>query len=136
VFTKNAKAQTLKSVPLFSACSKRELVEIAGVADEIRFDAGRTLIREGALGREFLVILEGTVEVRRNGRRVPLEGGSTFFGEAALLTGARRNATVTTTSPVRALVLSDRAFRLLLKDIPSIQGKILTALAERVAASD
>ena len=133
MFTRNAKVAKLRQVPLFSDCSGKELGEIASTADEIYFPAGKTLIKEGATGREFIVILQGAVEVRRNGRRLAQAGGSSFFGEAALLTGAPRNATVTTTSPVDALVITDRAFKKLLKDVPSIQGKILTALAARLA---
>ena len=126
----------LKRVPLFSGCSRRELGEIAAIADEMRFPAGRTLIKEGAPGREFIVVLDGTVEVRRGGRKLPARGDMTFFGEAALLTGARRNATVTTTSPVQALVITDRAFHRLLADSPAIQGKILASLAARLADAD
>jgi CRP/FNR family transcriptional regulator, cyclic AMP receptor protein len=133
MFSKNSKMEMLKRVPLFSDCSKRELARIAGIADEVHFPAGRTLIKEGAIGREFIIVLDGTVEIRRGGRRISLKNGSNFFGEAALLTGAPRNATITTTSPVRALVITDRAFRRLLDETPAIQGKILTALASRLA---
>jgi CPA2 family monovalent cation:H+ antiporter-2 len=132
MFGKDAKVAQLRDVPLFSHCSKSELAEIAAAADELQFPPGRELITEGARGREFVVVLDGEVEVRRGGRRVPLKGGQ-FFGEAALLTGAPRNATVTTTSDVTALVLTDRAFKRLLERSPAIQGKLLASLAERVA---
>jgi CRP-like cAMP-binding protein len=131
VFSKNMKARRLKEVPLFSECSRRELEQIAAVADELRFPAGRTLIEEGAAGREFIVVLEGDVEVRRNGRRLP-KGEASYYGEVALLTGAPRNATVTTTSPVDALVLTGRAFDRLLNDSPDIRTKVLANLASRV----
>lgn len=133
MFRKDVKIAWLKRVPLFSACSRRELGEIAAIADEMRFPAGRTLIKEGALGREFFVILDGTVEVRRGGRKLPAKGDMTFFGEAALLTGAPRSATVTAVSPVQALVITDRAFHRLLDHSPAIQRKILASLAERLA---
>jgi CRP-like cAMP-binding protein len=133
VIRKDVKVARLKQVPLFCECSRRELADIAGIADEVHFPEGRTLIEEGAVGREFIVILDGSVEVRRGGKRVPLKGGASFFGEAALLTGARRNATVTTTSPVRALVITDRAFQRLLADSPGIQRKILGSLAARLS---
>jgi CRP-like cAMP-binding protein len=136
VFAKNVKIARLKQVPLFAECSKAELAEVAGIADEIHLPGGRTLIREGATGREFIVVLDGTVEVRRRGRRLPSKGDSSFFGEAALLTGAPRNATVTTTSPVRALVITDRAFKRLLERVPTIQRKVLTSLATRLANAD
>jgi CRP-like cAMP-binding protein len=51
----------------------------------------------------------------------------------ALILDVPRNATVTTTSPVRALVLTDRAFRSLLERLPDIQLKVLRSLAERLA---
>jgi CRP-like cAMP-binding protein len=40
---------------------------------------------------------------------------------------------VTATSPIRALVITDRSFRRLMKDQPEIQGKVLAALAARLA---
>jgi CRP-like cAMP-binding protein len=132
MFGKNAKIELLKRVPLFSDCSKSELASIAQVADELGFPAGRTLIEEGKPGREFFVIADGTVEVRRGGRKLPLRGDSTSFGETALLSGKPRNATVTTTSPVRALVITDRAFKRLLQDVPSLAPKLLANLAERL----
>jgi CRP-like cAMP-binding protein len=133
MFGKNAKIELLKGVPLFAECSKTELAHIAQIADEIGFPAGRTLIEGGKPGREFFVIADGTVEVRRGGRKLPQRGESSAFGEMALLTGKPRNATVTTTSPVRALVIGDRAFKQLLQDVPSLSAKLLATLAARLA---
>lgn len=130
---KNAKVERLRRVPLFSACTKRELAEVAAIADEVSFPAGRVLIEEGARGREFIVILEGELDLRRGGRRLPLDPNANYFGEAALLTGAPRNATLKTVSTARALVITDRAFERLLDDQPGIQRKILASLAGRLA---
>jgi CRP-like cAMP-binding protein len=130
---KNAKAELIHRVPLFSRCSKRELVEVASIADEIDLRAGKELMREGDRGREFFVLLEGTAEVLKDGRHVnTLESGD-FFGEIALVSRAPRTATVVTKSPVRALVITDQAFRSLLSRSPDIQLKVLEALAERLA---
>lgn len=133
MFAKDVKVQRLARVPLFAQCSKRELAKVAAVADELSLPAGRTLMREGDRGRELVVVLAGDVEVRRNGRRLPLQGEGHVFGEAALLTGAPRNATVTTTTPVTVLVITDRALDRLLRDVPTIQRKLLASLAERAA---
>jgi CRP-like cAMP-binding protein len=130
---KNAKVELIRNVPLFAECTKAELEDVASLADEISFPAGKSLIREGERGREFVVIVDGTVEVTRKGKEVPARGGSSFFGEIALISEAPRNATVTTTSPVRALVITDRAFHALLERSPTIQLKILKTLAERLA---
>ena len=129
---KNAKVELIKRVPLFAGCSKRELEEIAGIADEIGFDAGKELTREGAAGREFLVLVEGAAEVRRKGRRINTLGAGDFLGEIALITGTPRTATVTTTAPSRTLVVTARDFRTLLRRMPSLQMKVLEALASRL----
>ena len=60
-------------------------------------------------------------------------GPGDFFGEIALISKAPRTATITTTSPVRALVITDRAFRQLLEHSPQIAISVLSALAERLA---
>ena len=130
---KDAKAELIRRVPLFSRCSKDELREVASVADEVDLREGRELTREGARGREFFVLVEGTADVRKNGRKINTLQSGDFFGEIALVSKAPRTATVVATSPIRALVITDRAFRQLLDHSPQIQVKVLEALAERLA---
>jgi CRP/FNR family cyclic AMP-dependent transcriptional regulator len=129
----NSKVDLIKGVPLFAAASKHELAEIASIADEIDLPEGKVLIAEGDTGREFFVLIDGTAEVARGGKKVATIGPGDFFGEIALISKTPRNATITTTSPVRALVITDRAFRQLLDHAPQIQIGVLTALAERLA---
>jgi CRP-like cAMP-binding protein len=131
----DSKIEAIAGVPLFSRCSKSELARIAQLADEVDLPAGKVLTKEGTLGREFLVLLEGTADVRGNTRLMPSLGPGDFLGEIALVTDHPRTATVTTTSPVRALVITDRAFRQLLRDAPEIQSKVLESVASRLAAS-
>jgi CRP/FNR family cyclic AMP-dependent transcriptional regulator len=130
---KNSKVDLIRHVPLFSACSKNELAEIASIADEIDLPEGKTLMEQGAEGREFFVLIEGTVDVTQNEQKVKSMGPGDFFGEIALVSKTPRTATVKTTSPVRALVINDRGFRALLEHSPQIQLGVLQALAERVA---
>jgi CRP-like cAMP-binding protein len=129
---KNAKLELIKRVPLFSGCSKRELEEIAAIADELSLAEGKELTREGARGQEFLVLIDGSADVRRKGRKLNTLGAGDFLGEIALITGAPRTATVTTTSPSRMLVVTARDFRSLLRHMPSLQLKVLEALASRL----
>jgi CRP-like cAMP-binding protein len=131
---KNAKIELIKSVPLFSSCSKKELEAIAAQADELVVPAGKTLTKEGDRGREFMVIVDGAAEVRKKGRKVNTLGSGDFLGEIALISGGPRTATVTTTSEADLLVLTDRAFRQLTRQMPSINASVLKAVSERLQA--
>jgi CRP/FNR family transcriptional regulator, cyclic AMP receptor protein len=133
--SKDSKVAAMARVPLFSRLSKRELARIAQLADEIDLPSGKTLTKEGSRGHEFFVLLEGAADVERHGQRIATMRGGDFFGEIALVTDVPRTATVTTTSPVHALVITGRAFRALLRDSPAIQGKVLEAVASRLAHS-
>jgi CRP-like cAMP-binding protein len=130
---KDAKIELLRKVTLFSGCSKRELGEIALIADEIDLRPAKTLIRQGEPGRQFFVVIEGGVEVVQDGKKLPPRGGSEFFGEIALVSGGPATATVTTVAPTRALVIAPRNFRALMDRSPSIQRRILTSFSERLA---
>jgi CRP-like cAMP-binding protein len=129
---RDTKVQLLREVPLFEDCSRSELRQIAEVADEVVVPAGTTLTKEGASGKEFIVIVDGAAEVRRRGRKVNDLGSGDFLGEIALISGAPRTATVKTTQPTHALVLTAPAFRGLMRRVPSIQLKVLEALARRL----
>ena len=129
---KDAKVELIGKAPLFADCSKRELRQIAGISDELDVPADTTLTKEGATGREFILIVEGAAEVHRRGRKVNTLGAGDFLGEIALITGTPRTATVTTTEPTHVLVLTSQAFRSLLRQVPSIQIKVLETLARRI----
>jgi CRP/FNR family transcriptional regulator, cyclic AMP receptor protein len=132
----NAKVELIRHTPLFEHCSKKDLAQIAQIADELDLRAGKVLIREGDRGREFFVVVSGEVEVRRKGRKVATLGPGSFFGEMALLAQAPRSATVTALTPLDVLVITDRAFVALLDRMPEIWLKVARALAERVHADE
>ena len=121
-------------MPLFARCSGKELEASRWIADELDFTrrgAGSSRAR-GAAGREFFVIVDGTAEVMRGKRKLRTLSDGDFFGEISLITRLPRTATVKTVSPLRALVITDRSFRRMLDDSPSIQRKVLEALGERL----
>ena len=129
----NAKVDLLKNVPLFAGCSNAELRRLASIADEIDLREGTVLTREGRTGHEFFVLVEGTVQVTKDGRLLADLGGGDWLGEIALLSKVPRTATATATSPVRALILVDRDFRRVVGEVPSIAMKVLTSVAERIS---
>jgi CRP-like cAMP-binding protein len=129
----NAKIELLKNVPLFAGCTKKELRELAARTDEIDLRDGYVLMREGRPGREFVVLVEGTARVTRDGEKVADLGPGDWVGEIALLTNVPRTATVTATSPIRVLVVTDRAFKRLVETMPSIALKVLASVGDRLA---
>jgi CRP/FNR family transcriptional regulator, cyclic AMP receptor protein len=131
---KNAKIKLMERVPLFQGLSARELGQVAALADEIDLPEGRKLTNEGRTGKEFIIIVNGVADVTRGGKTINKLGPGDFLGEIALVTGRPRTATVTTRSPATLLVLSAQAFRGLLRNMPSMQSKVLSALAARLPA--
>jgi CRP/FNR family cyclic AMP-dependent transcriptional regulator len=128
---RDEKVGLLRTVPLFSTCSMRELRSIAAIADELSFREGTVLCRQGHPGRELFILVEGTVTVERNGAEVNRLGAGDFVGEGALVLSKPRNATITATSPIRALILTGTNFKRLLHDDPAISMKVLETLSER-----
>jgi CRP-like cAMP-binding protein len=129
---KNEKIELLRRTPLFAECTKAELIEVAISADEREAQEGVRLTEEGQRGREFFVLVEGTVAVQRRGKKLADLGPGDWFGEIAILTYKPRTATVTATSPVRLLVISDRAFRRVVETMPRIALKVLRSVAQRL----
>jgi CRP-like cAMP-binding protein len=133
---RDAKVDLISKVPLFAGLSKKQLAQVASIADEVDLPKGRVLIREGDRGREFFVLVEGEVEVTMKGKKVRTMRGGEFFGEVALISDVPRVATVTALTPLRVLVIRDREFEALVEDTPQIALKVLQAVAERLPADD
>ena len=121
----------LPSIPLFSRLERRELVAIAGHADEIDVEEGKHLAEEGDFGHEFFVIQDGTAEVRHGDEVLGLLGPGDFFGEQALSDDSKRNATVVATSPLTAVVMTRSAFRQMRRDHPTVCDRIHSAVEQR-----
>ena len=129
---RDAKTELLKGVPLFAECTKGELRQLASIADEVTLRSGTVLTREGRIAHEFFVLIDGTVRVSKGKRTLADLGAGDWLGEIALLTRAPRTATATATSQVRSLVIVDRDFSRVVKNMPSIAVKMLTCVAERL----
>ena len=130
---RDAKIELLKRTPLFSGCSKGELRALASTADELDLREGTVITREGRPGREFFVLISGSAQVAKDGQAIAQLGAGDWFGEIALLTNAPRTATVTATSSVDVLVITDRRFKDVVETMPSIALKILSSVGDRLA---
>ncbi|HEX2416314.1 MAG TPA: cyclic nucleotide-binding domain-containing protein [Thermoleophilaceae bacterium] len=133
LFSQDAKVKALKRAPLFDGLSRKELAQLARVSEDLEVEPGTVLCKEGDIGQEFFVIVDGKIKVTRKGRRVAARGAPDFVGEIALLEELPRTATVTAETSVRLFVLTGKDFRHLLDENPSVERKVLRALARRLA---
>jgi CRP/FNR family cyclic AMP-dependent transcriptional regulator len=133
---KDGKLEHLAQVRLFSTLNKKELTLVGRASDEVRVPAGKVLVSEGAIGREFYLILEGQAIVRRGGRRVAMLGPGQYFGELSLLDRGPRTATVVADTDMALLVLGQREFSAILEAVPAVSHKLLEAMANRLRECD
>jgi CRP/FNR family cyclic AMP-dependent transcriptional regulator len=126
----------LAAVPMFEACSRRDLEAIGRLAENYRVPAGTELVHEGRREEEFFLILDGSANVTRKGKKVATLGPGDYFGELAVLIPGPRNATVTATEPTEVLGISSREFWGLVIEVPAIMAKVLVGTARRLHAAD
>jgi CRP-like cAMP-binding protein len=137
LFSHDDKAKALGRAPLFRNLSRGELVELAKRTEDLEVEEGKVLAREGDLGSEFFVVVDGEVAVTKDGRELRRLSAGDFFGEIALIWDSpRRTATVTAATPLRFFVLTRQAFRSLIDRHPDIESRVLEALEERVGATE
>jgi CRP/FNR family transcriptional regulator, cyclic AMP receptor protein len=126
----------LAQIPLFSHCSKKDLRLVSRQLTELDIDEGAVLLSEGERATYFLVVVEGSLAVRRNGRKVATLGPGEVVGEMALLMDRPRTATVSAAEPSKVLVGERRSFEALLDEVPGLAKKVLKSLAHRVADNE
>ena len=125
-------AKRLEQVPLFRDLSRKERERVARWADEIDVPAGYHLLDQGTFPHEFYVILEGSASVTKDGRQIAELGPGDFLGEMAIERHERRSATVTATTPITAVVMRDREFSEMEREMPPVCEQVRAAIADRL----
>ena len=133
---KSEKVDLLAQVPLFANLSQKDLGLIARSADEVAVAAGETLGRQGEAGQEAFVVVEGSLTIKRNGRKVAVLGPGSVAGEMSLIDGAPRSADIVAESDGAILVMHRRDFSGLLDSSNAFQHKILRAVTQRLREAD
>jgi CRP/FNR family cyclic AMP-dependent transcriptional regulator len=126
----------LKTVPIFSACTKKELESIAAIVKQVEFPAGKTICKEGDTGVGLHVVVEGETKVQIRGRTRRRLGPGAFFGEIALLDGGPRSATVIADTRVKTLAIPAWTFRSVIKSQPKLALKMLEETCRRLRTAD
>ena len=129
------KMDQIKHVPLFARCSKSELQSLSMNTDEVSLPPGHTLIVQGQPNDTFFILVSGEVEVQVQGQAPRSLGPGDFFGEMSMVDRGPATATVVTTSPVAALVMSHAQFRNAIKANEAIALRVMAVMAERLRAN-
>ena len=133
---RDEKLDLLHSIPLFDRLDGKHLKRLGMLTEEVDVAAGKVLIRQGELGDEMMVIVDGTVTVERDGATINALKPGDFFGEIALIDRGPRTATVTADTPCRLLVINHRDFRSLIDEFPEVAAEVLVTLAHRLRSLD
>lgn len=131
-------ARALRRIPLFAELSEEDAARAAALAEPGDAQAGEAVVEQWGASRDFYVVVEGSLEVLVDGKRVRELTPGDFFGELAALDwgagyGYPRLATVVATSPVRLLVFPRGRLNALVKAFPSVESEIRAAVRDRLA---
>lgn len=132
---KRTKEDELRNVPLFSKLSKKNLAEIARIADVVERPAGEVLVKEESLSFEFVMILEGQAKAEQCGKLLGRLSQNDFFGEISLIAQRPGAATVTTETAVRLLVVEPGYFEDLLEKAPDLWKEMAIALCDYIPST-
>ena len=124
----------LTDSPLGSAVPTDEVETLMRRGTIVGVDAGVALINEDTFGREFLVILDGTVQVSRDDTVVAELGAGDIVGEIALLENTRRNATVAALTDAKVLAFNRREFVTVLDECTAFAAFVVATAEARRAA--
>ena len=120
-------------MPLFTGLAPDDIADVADSIRERRVRAGKVLIKQGQWGHELLLVLEGEVEVRRDDEVLAVQGPGEIAGEVAVLTGARRNATVVARTDAVLGVIEYSQVHALIDANPVLANRLGAVAQERYA---
>jgi len=130
------KARALKNTPLFSNLNQKSLMRLARSGTEATAGAGQEVVRQGSRGQAAYVVLDGSLRVKRNNRRIADLGPGDVFGELSLLDGGVRTASVIASTDARVLEIHHRDFASLIEESPAVAKKMMATLASRLRDLD
>jgi len=131
-----SRVERLGRIPLLAACSDAELELIARNVTEHHVARGEVLVEEGTVGREFVVIADGTAVVTVGGETIARVGPGDFVGEIAMLDRGFRTASVVAETDMVVEICGTSEFAVLLAGAPTLTRKLLIGLAQRLRTAD
>lgn len=121
----------LANVPLFQGMSDEQLQDCAKLFEQTRVLMGDVLTAKDDFGYSLCIVLEGQVKVEIDGETVAELGPGEHFGEVAMVTGAKRNATVTAMATCQLAKIMIWNFEELTARSPELAARLKTVAEER-----
>ena len=135
-FRKDANAQKvemLKSIPIFSQLTSKELLEVDELLHERVYEKNEIVFEKGDVGHGIYIVVSGRLRVKpvhETLKTLILEiGPGELLGELTLFDEAPRTATVAAVERTVMVALFQADFSTLLNKNKSIGVKVLTELA-------
>jgi CRP-like cAMP-binding protein len=126
----------LQDVPLFASMNDRHLRRLAKEGKPLSFSSGEMIIKKGAAGIGFYLVLKGRVQVKKGDRVLTELGRGQFFGEMALLDNGPRSVDVVASEPTKCFCLTFWDLHGIRHKDPKITEAILKELARRLRQTD
>ena len=128
--------EQIKKVRAFSVLSDKELMYVVSQMRSFYFKAGTTIVNQGEAANLFFIVHKVMVEVSvkkfffREKQVAILESGD-FFGESALVSNSKRNATVIAKTDTSCFVLLKPSFKFMLQENPLFRQNMKAVYARR-----
>ncbi len=129
------KVDLLQNVEIFREVRTESLARVAGIAQEISFDAHQLLYAEHEAADAMFVLLEGEAVLVRSGREESRLAGFQAAGARALLADRPQAETARAVGPVRALRIGQQDLHDIMAEDFHVTRGILRALIDTAAAS-
>lgn len=130
------KLDWLEQVLPLDGLTERELSALGSCTDRITRPAGSELAHQGEVGREAFVVVDGEIEIRRDGRPVAMLGPGEVVGELAVLGGWRRTADIVAETDVELIVFDVRSLEKAMHVSDALRRHVEEAVAAHTLAPD
>ena len=128
--------RALERTPVLADIGHEALRLLAFSIEQKRLGPREALFALGDEADCAYVLVSGRIGLADPSGEVRMVGPGTLIGEMALISGAPRNATVTTSEDSSLLVVTDRQFWDLLERAPDMQTSVIKAMGARLQTLD
>jgi len=122
----------LQNVDIFEQVPAEQLSYIAAIAEEVSYSKGEIIFKENEPSDSLYLVIDGKINLEREGKQVLSAGAKDAFGTWSLLDNEPRVVTATITEDARLLRIERNDFVDLLADNVQVTQGILKTLVKKV----